>query len=61
MLVLSRLINEEIVIGQDIHVTVLAAKGKKVRLGISVPVNRREVLAARDAERQEAASAGGTM
>ena len=48
MLVLTRRSGEEIVIGGNIHVTVLEVKGQAVRLGItaprSVPVNRKEVL-----------------
>jgi carbon storage regulator len=47
MLVLTRRINEEIVIGEDITVTVIAVQGEKVRLGISAPpsvrVDRREI------------------
>jgi carbon storage regulator len=49
MLVLSRRIGEEIVIADDIHVTVLSIRGTQVRLGItaprSVPVTRLEILA----------------
>jgi len=48
MLVLSRQINEQIHIGNDIHVTVVAIRGDKVRLGIeapkSVPILRDEIL-----------------
>jgi carbon storage regulator len=48
MLVLTRRIGEEIVIAEDIHVTVVAVNGQKVRLGISAPssvrVARRELL-----------------
>lgn len=47
MLVLSRRLGEEIVIGGDILVKVVAVNGDKVRLGITapteVPVDRREV------------------
>jgi carbon storage regulator len=47
MLVLSRHIGEEIVIGDEIRVTVVAVQGDRVRLGItaprSVPVDRLEV------------------
>jgi carbon storage regulator len=49
MLMLSRRIGEEIVIAGNIRVTVVAVKGKHVRLGItapsSVPVARWELLA----------------
>jgi carbon storage regulator len=47
MLVLTRRCGEEIVIGGNIHVTVLSVHGDKVRIGItaprSVPVDRQEV------------------
>jgi carbon storage regulator len=47
MLVLSRKINETIVIGEDIVVTVVEIHHDKVRLGIEAPkhvaVHRREV------------------
>jgi carbon storage regulator len=47
MLVLSRKNGEEIVIGDNIVVTVLAVQGDRVKLGISapgeVPVHRQEV------------------
>ncbi len=47
MLVLSRKVDESIVIGEDIVVTVVEVRGDKVRLGISAPrevtVHRREV------------------
>ena len=48
MLVLTRRINERIVIGDDIFVTVLEVHGEQVRLGIDAPrtvkVFREEVL-----------------
>lgn len=47
MLVLSRKLNESIVINQNIKITVVEVRGDKVRLGIeapdSVPVHRKEV------------------
>jgi carbon storage regulator len=47
MLVLSRKTNEEICIGPNIYVTVLAIQGGKVRLGIEapteVPIRRSEL------------------
>lgn len=49
MLVLTRRIGEEIVIADNIRVTVVAVNGQRVRLGItapsSVPVARLELLA----------------
>jgi carbon storage regulator len=48
MLVLSRKLNESIVINYDIVVTVLGIQGDRVRLGIEapgeVPVHRQEVF-----------------
>ena len=47
MLVLSRKLGEEIVIGNNIHLMVVAIKGDKVRIGISAPkdvvVDRQEI------------------
>jgi carbon storage regulator len=47
MLVLSRGMGEEVVIGDNITITVVQIRGDKVRLGISAPVehsvHRREV------------------
>lgn len=50
MLVLSRLKDEVIVIGEDIRITVIDVRGDKVRLGIEAPsaisVHREEVYKA---------------
>jgi carbon storage regulator len=58
MLVLTRKVDEEILIGDDIRVKVLSVHGKIVRLGIvappSVRVMRRELR-----ERQLAAAGAG--
>ncbi len=47
MLVLSRRLEETLIIGDDIKVTVLGINGKQVRLGIAAPkkvsVHREEV------------------
>lgn len=47
MLVLSRMLNESIVIGDNIRVTIVDVRGDKVRLGIDAPkdlsVHRSEV------------------
>jgi carbon storage regulator len=47
MLVLSRMKDEEIIIGDEIRVTVVEIRGNKVRLGIQaprdIPVHRKEV------------------
>lgn len=54
MLVLSRHVDEKIVIGNQITVTVVAIRGHKVRLGVEAPdhvsVHRQEVY---DAIRRE--------
>ena len=48
MLVLTRKINQSIMIGDQIEITVLAVSGEKVRIGIEAPrdisVFRQEVL-----------------
>ena len=47
MLVLSRRIGEQIVIDGNIHITVVAVQGNKVRLGVAAPptvrIDRQEV------------------
>jgi carbon storage regulator len=61
MLVLSRMVNEVIVIGDGIRVTVVDIRGDKVRLGIEAPrevtVHREEVYNAIHAERLPAEAA----
>jgi carbon storage regulator len=47
MLVLSRKVHQEIVIGEGISITVVAIRGKQVRVGIKAPTTmsiRREEL-----------------
>jgi carbon storage regulator len=48
MLVLSRKLNEDICIGDDVRVRVVEVRGDRVRLGVlaprSVPVHRSEVI-----------------
>jgi carbon storage regulator len=51
MLVFTRKLGEGIVIGNDIHITAVAIRGKKVRLGIHAPDSvsvRRQELCPRD-------------
>ena len=58
MLVLTRKVNESLLIGDDIVITIVDIKGDKVRLGIEapkeIPVARSEIapqiMPARDAE-----------
>ena len=55
MLVLTRKINQSIMIGDDVEVSVLAVSGDKVRIGIAaprdVPVFRKEVYLSIQEER----------
>lgn len=56
MLVLTRRVNETIVINGNIRVTVLGLKGGQVRIGIDAPpevvVDREEVAQRKDAEKK---------
>lgn len=59
MLILSRKINEGILIGDNIKITVVAVEGNRVKLGITapgkIPVIREEIV---DAVKRENLSAG---
>ncbi|MDP4920775.1 MAG: carbon storage regulator CsrA [Solirubrobacteraceae bacterium] len=61
MLVLSRKMNQSIMIGDEIEITVLSVSGEKVRLGIKapreVPVYRDEVYNEISAQQREAGPA----
>ncbi len=61
MLVLTRSVNETIMIGDDVEITIVDVKGEKVRVGIrapvSVPVHRKEVYLAIKQANIEAAQA----
>jgi len=56
MLVLSRRVGEEILIGKDIRLMVVEVRGDKVRIGLDVPrditVHRKEVAEAIAAEKR---------
>ena len=58
MLALSRKQGESVVIGNNIEITVLEAKGDQVKIGISapksVPVYRKEIYAQIQEENREA-------
>ncbi len=47
MLALSRKVNESIVVGNDIEITILEVKGDQVKIGINapktVPIYRKEI------------------
>ncbi len=61
MLVLTRLLNEAIMIGDEIEITVLEIRGDRVRIGIrapqQVPIHRKEVYQAIREANLEAAKA----
>jgi len=61
MLILSRKVNETIMIGDDISVSVFEVRGDQVRIGVEAPRNvkvfRREVYDAIIAENKAAAEA----
>jgi carbon storage regulator len=55
MLVLTRKVGEQIVINEDIRITLVAIRGDRARLGIAAPretvVDRREIHERRSAQR----------
>jgi carbon storage regulator len=59
MLILSRKVNEKIMIGEDISVSIIDVRGDQVRLGVDAPKNvkvfRQEVFDAIRAENRAAA------
>jgi carbon storage regulator len=60
MLALSRKVNESIMIGNDIEITILEVKGEQVKIGVkapkSIPVYREEVYTQIKEANKEAAS-----
>ena len=59
MLVLTRKVNQSIIIGDDIEVVVLEVRGEQIRLGIRAPrdvvVHRKEIYDQIQAENKAAA------
>ncbi len=39
MLILTRRVDETLIIGDDVHITVIDVKGNQVRIGINAPKN----------------------
>ena len=62
MLILTRKVNERVVIGDDIEISVVEIRGDQVKLGIvaprSVKVYRQEVYQAIQEENRRAAASG---
>lgn len=61
MLTLARKVNESIMIGNDIEITVLEIKGDQIKLGVkapkSVPIYRKELYVQIQEENKQAGSA----
>lgn len=64
MLALSRRVNESIIIGNDIEITILEVKGDQVKIGISapksVPIYRKEIYLQIQQSNKEAAETNVT-
>ena len=62
MLVLTRRMNQTIIIGEDIEITVVEVRGDQVRIGIAAPrgvaVHRHEIWAQIQAENKASAASG---
>ena len=65
MLILSRKINEKIMIGDDISVSIIEIRGDQVRIGVDAPktvkVFRQEVFDAIKAENKAAAQSAANI
>lgn len=64
MLALSRKVNESIMVGHDIEITVLEIKGEQVKIGIqapkNVPIYRKELYLQIETANKEAAEGAAT-
>ena len=64
MLALSRKVNESIIIGNDIEITVLEVKSDQIKIGISapksVPIYRKEIYLQIQESNKEAAGSNVT-
>jgi carbon storage regulator len=65
MLILSRKLNEKIIVGNEIEISVIEIKGDQVRIGVNAPKNvkvfRKEVFDAIQAENRAAAQSPATL
>lgn len=65
MLILSRKINEKIMIGEDISISIIEIRGDQVRIGVDAPKNvkvfRQEVFDAIKAENKAALESAVTI
>jgi carbon storage regulator len=65
MLILSRKVNEKIMIGDDISVSIIEIRGDQVRIGVDAPktvkVFRQEVFEAIKAENKAAAESAASI
>lgn len=64
MLALSRKLNESIIIGNDVEITILEIKGDQVKIGInapkSIPIYRKEIYVQIQEANKEAAESNAT-
>ncbi len=65
MLVLTRKLNESIMIGNDIEITILAVEGEQIKLGINAPkqveIHRKEIYLSIQQENNEAINTKSTL
>lgn len=65
MLALSRKVNESLMIGNDIEITILEIKGDQVKVGISapksVPIYRKEIYLQIQESNKEAVTSENTV